>query len=139
MAQKWTSAQVENYLRSTLSKSGFDLTPPRENGETGADIIARKGERALFFEAIGYKQSPPARSKDFYEVFFRAISRLRKGATECIIALPVQFGVGLHQRASQYGVAWQRLGDSFPELSVWLVNVDSASHTEHEWNEWGYK
>ena len=136
MPQKWTSEQVEEYLRSTLSEAGFDLTPPRENGETGADIIAKKGDQSLFFEAIGYKSSPPARSKDFYEVFFRAISRLRKGATKCIIALPAQFGVGMPQRAAQYGIAWERLGNSFPELSIWLVDTNAGSHTEHAWNEW---
>ena len=136
MAQKWTSEQVEKYIRSTLLSDGFNLSAPRANGETGADIIARKDDHALFIEAIGYKSSPPARSKDFYEVFFRAVSRLKDGATKCVIALPAQFGVGMPQRVNQYGVAWQRLGDSFPELSIWLVDTDNDSHTEHAWNEW---
>ena len=136
MAQKWTSAQVEQYLRKILSKDGYSLTPPRGNGETGADIIARKGEQALFIEAIGYKSSPPARSKDFYEVFFRAISRLKNGATKCIIALPSQFEVGMPQRVNQYGLAWERLGDAFPELNIWFVDIEEQTHSEHSWNRW---
>lgn len=136
MAQKWTSEQVESYLRPMLESQGYGLSAPLLSGHTGADIIAKKSGDALFIEAIGYKEDPAARSKDFYEVFFRAVSRIKDGATQCVVALPAQFGVGMQQRVNQYGVAWERLGDSFPELSIWLVDTDGGSHTEHDWNEW---
>ena len=42
-----------------------------------------------YIEVIAYKSSGPARAKDFYEAFFRAISRLDDGATECVIAISI--------------------------------------------------
>lgn len=136
MPQKWTSDQVEDYLRPMLSADGYELSARLLNGQVGADIIARKNGESVYFETIGYKSQGPARSKDFFEVFFRAVSRIKDGATRCVIALPAQFGVGMPQRVRQYGIAWERLGNSFPELSIWLVDTDTGTHTEHEWNAW---
>ena len=97
---------------------------------------ARKPGDALFIEVIGFKDSPPARSKDFFEVFFRVISRLNEGARRLVIALPDGFSRGLHQRASVYGPAWARLGVAFPELEVWLVDHKEPSYRRTTWAEW---
>lgn len=35
-----------------------------------------------------------------------------------------------------YDVAWARIGDAFPELQIWLVDVDEPSYTKTTWNEW---
>lgn len=110
---------VEKALRYFLQDNGYKLEiPERKFGETGVDIIASKDGEKWHIEVIGFKESPPARSKDFYEVFFRAISRLKDGAGHIVIALPDRFRNGLPQRVRQYGIGWQRIGNAFPELEI---------------------
>jgi hypothetical protein len=82
---------VEAALRSCLEAEGYSLSRVRLNGQTGVDILAAKPDEQLFIEVIGFKDSPPPRSRDFYEVFFRAISRLNQGAARVVIALPFSF------------------------------------------------
>ena len=48
-----------------LEKDGYSLSRERRHGETGVDIIARKGTEEIHIEVIGYKSSGPARAKDF--------------------------------------------------------------------------
>ena len=131
-----TSTVTENCVREFLSAAGYQLSPPRRHGETGVDIQASRGTEELFIEVIGFKSSPPARAKDFYEIFFRAVSRLDRGATKCVIVLPARFGVGLPARAIQHGTAWRRIGQAFPELCIWLVDTEACSITKRQWNEW---
>lgn len=137
MAQSISNDDVERCLRACLEAEGYKLSPFRKNGETGVDLIAQKGNKKHYIEVIGFKKSGPARSKDFYEIFFRAVSRLKDGAKSIVIALPERFGNGLNQRASQYGVAWKRIGDAFPELEIWLVNCEQPySYKRTQWNQW---
>ena len=66
---------TEECLRTILLSEGYELNLPLNHGETGVDILAKKeGEEHLHIEVIGYKASGPARAKDFYESFFRAVS-----------------------------------------------------------------
>ena len=127
---------AERALRKCLKGQGYTLTRRRKNGETGVDIVASKKHERVHIEVIGFNDSPPARSKQFYEVFFRAVSRIKDGATRCVIALPERFGRGLHQRAKHYGPAWTRIGDAFPELEIWLVGTDNASYERTTWSQW---
>ena len=127
---------VEAALRQCLTEEGYNLSAMRVNGETGVDILATKGNEKLHIEEIGFKDSPPARSKDFFEVFFRAISRLNQGATQVVIALPERIALGLPLRAAVYGLSWTRLGAAFPELEVWLVNDTHPSIRRATWSEW---
>ena len=131
-----TGEQVEAVVRQSLADTGYMLSPLLRRGETGPDVLARKGLEVLAIECIGFQEVPPLRSKQFYEAFFRAISRLRDGATQCIMALPVRFGRGMNQRARQYGIAWQRLAQSFPELRIWLVNTETGEVERHAWSDW---
>lgn len=130
--------RTEQCLRCCLKIDGFELSIPRaQNGETGVDLIAQKGDKKYFIEVIGFKKWKSIRAKDFFEAFFRAVSRIKDGAKNIIIALPERFGDGLNQRASQYGVAWERLGTAFPELEIWLVHCDQPySYTQTKWNKW---
>jgi hypothetical protein len=136
MAALITSKQVEDILRHNLSTSGYSLSTEKTHGETGTDIIATKEHEEIHIEAIAFKKSPPARAKDFYEIFFRATSRLSKGATKCVIALPARFGMGLHQRALAIGDAWKRIGLAFPELEIWLVDTEGKTHKRTSWTGW---
>ena len=74
---------VEQSLRGALAAEGFTMNPKLGHGETGVDILATRHDEQYHIEVIGYKKSPPARAKDFYESFFRAISRLNQGAVHC--------------------------------------------------------
>ncbi len=128
---------VEHTLRNCLEKDGYKLSPERGYGETGVDIVATKNDEILHIEVIGFKDSPPARTKDFYQAFFQAVSRLKDGARNCVIALPDRFKRGLPQRARQYGIAWRRIGDAFPELEIWLIKCDEpGSYGRRTWTEW---
>ena len=128
--------EAEQCLRDLLEEEGYDLSYPLRNGETGVDIKATKGDDVWHIEVIGYKSSPPARSKDFYEVFFRAVSRLDDDATHCVIAIPEQARAGLPQRVQQYQTAWRRIAKAFPELEIWLVDVESKQYSRSTWGDW---
>ncbi len=130
------SDQVEKTVRRELKKDGFKLSKQLGNGETGCDIVANKKRQRIHIEVISFKSSGPARSRDFFQSFFRAVSRLNDGATLCVIALPSRFGKGLPKRAAGYGVAWRRIGRAFPELAIWLVNVDDNIIERTKWNSW---
>ena len=131
-----TSAATESVLRASLKAEGFRLNKTRVNGETGVDILAIRGAKSIHIEVIAFKSSPPARSKDFQQSFFRAVSRIKDGASRCAIALPLRWKNGLPARATQYGVAWKRIGIAFPELEIWLVDTDSGSYSTSKWNDW---
>lgn len=128
---------VEQTLRDCLVSEGYSLSLQLGSGHTGVDVLASKNDEQLHIEVIGYKDSPPARSKDFFEAFFRVVSRLNDGATRCVLALPEEFQRGLNQRAAHYGVAWTRIGNAFPELEIWLVRCGSTdSYRRTTWSEW---
>lgn len=136
MPSSVTNYQTEECLRTILNIEGYRLSETLPPGGLGCDIIAKKGRKTIHIEVIGFKDQGPSRSLDFYQVFFRAISRIKDGAKHCVIAAPKRFGNGLQQRASQYGEAWERIGHSFPELEIWLVDVDTISYKETSWNSW---
>jgi len=137
MALSVKSEQVESILRKLLPRRGYKLlNKPRTRGETGADIIAQKGDIRVSIECIGFQEVAPLRSKQFYEGFFRAISRLENGTTRCVLALPIRFKNGMNQRAKHYGEAWNRIGNAFLELEIWFVDIEENAYEEHEWNDW---
>ena len=84
------NAEVERCLREILLSERYSLSPQRTYGENDVDIIAERNGKKWHIEVIGYKKSGPARAKDFYEAFFRAVSRLNDGAEHCVIALASQ-------------------------------------------------
>lgn len=127
---------VEDCLRECLRNEGYSLTPKRSHGEKGVDIRASRDGRVLHIEVIGYKRSGPARAKDFYEGFFRALSRLEDGATRCVLALSANAEMGLPARAAQHRTAWIRIGAAFPELEIWLVDTVSKRYTRSTWAKW---
>jgi len=131
-----TSSETERSLRQRLATEGYELSPERAHGQTAVDICARRGKEILCIEVIAFKSSPPARAKDFYESFFRAISRLDTGATRCVIALPSRFAAGLPARARQHGRAWARIGEAFPELEIWLVDTETGTYAVSKWSDW---
>ena len=89
MPSKISNRETEGILRRLLESEGFrPLNAPRKNGETGCDMIMQKGKKEFHIEIIGYKSAGSARAKDFFEVFFRAVSRIKDGARHCVIALP---------------------------------------------------
>jgi hypothetical protein len=131
-----SNSDTENALRNFLESDKFSLSPPKNYGQTGVDIFATRGEDQYHIEVIGYKSSGPARAKDFYESFFRAISRIKDGAVHCVIAMPKRAERGLPVRARRYGIAWERIGEAFPELEIWLVDADGRSYERTSWTRW---
>jgi|SRR3989344_273679 len=124
-------------LRIALVAGGFSLkNDERGHGETGVDIEATKGDETFHIEVIGFKKHPPQRSREFFEAFFRAISRLNQGATHCVLALPERFKYGLPMRARQYSIAWKRIGGAFPELEIWLVDTRKDTFEVTGWSDW---
>lgn len=137
MALSVKGKQVESILRKLLPQRGYKLlNKPRTMGETGADIIAQKNGMKVFIECISFQEVPLVRSKQFYESFFRSISRLKNGATRCVLELPIRFKDGINQRAKHYGEAWKRIGNAFPELELWFVDIKKNVYEEHKWNDW---
>lgn len=131
-----SSDEVEGCLRVCLTDGGYSLTPKRSHGQTGVDLVATKDQERYDIEVIGYKESPPARAKDFYEAFFRAVSRLNDHATHCVIALSARAEAGLPERAARHHIAWLRIADAFPELGIWLVDTSALTYKRTSWREW---
>ncbi len=131
-----SNAKVEKCLRGLLTKEAYSLSQQRAHGQTGVDIIATRNEETIHIETIGYKGRGPSRAKDFYECFFRAVSRLNDGATRCVLALSHLAEVGLPARAKQHKVAWLRIADAFPELEIWLVDTSKRTWRRTTWREW---
>ena len=128
--------EVEDILRDLLKNEGCSLSSRRGYGETGVDIIAMKEGQTWHIECIGYKSSGSARAKDFYESFFRIVSRLNDGAQHLVIALAKRAETGLPARVNQHKVAWKRIALAFPELEIWLVDTDNRSYSRTTWAEW---
>jgi len=127
---------VEKCLRELLKQEGYSLSPRRVLGQTGVDILATRPGDSYHIEVIGFKSSPSARAYDFYQIFFRAISRLNEGAKRCVIALPKRMGDGLPARAEQHHIAWLRIAQAFPELEVWLIDTEKRSYKRTQWRDW---
>jgi hypothetical protein len=130
------SSQIEEVLREVLAAEGYSVSPQRGHGETGVDILAEKGQTRYYIEAISHKSSPPARSKDFFEAFFRAVSRLDDGAEHCVVAVSHLTARGLPDRARQYRIACRRISEAFPELAIWTVNTETRSVARTTWLHW---
>ena len=64
-----TNLEAETILRNLLLNEEFNLSPFRQPGELGVDILAQKGSTVLHIECIGCKKSKPARSRDFFEAY----------------------------------------------------------------------
>lgn len=136
MAKLVEAKQVEQVIRNYLERKGCMLSYPKKSGETGVDIIATRGDSTWLVEVIGFQSHPPTRSREFYEAFFRVISR-DKGNPDDILAigLPKRFKNGIRQRKSQYAVAWPKLGKAFPNLQLWYVDIESGTVEEYPWSD----
>lgn len=51
--------------------------------------------------------------------------------------MPINAKIGLPARASQYAVAWGRIGLAFPELEIWLIDIENRIIEKSTWAEWG--
>ena len=135
MAKLVEAGDVEQVIRGHLEGKGYILSPPKKRGQTGADIIAKHGRSTCFVEVIGFQSHPPTRSREFYEAFFRAISRDRDNLDDVLaLGLPRRFKDGMRQRKQQYPVAWEKLGKAFPNLRLWYVDVEQNTIEEYPWS-----
>lgn len=63
MAKSVEARDVDQVIRRYLESKGYELSSPKERGETGPDIVARHGKSTLFVEVIGFQEVPPIRSR----------------------------------------------------------------------------
>jgi hypothetical protein len=132
-----TNIETENCLRELLKKEGYKLSSKRGLGKLGSDIKATKNSEAWHIEVIGSQEQGLERVKDFYEAFFQVISRLNnKDCKHCIIAMPERVRKSLPIRAKIYKVAWERIAKAFPELEIWLVDVENKKYQRTSWIYW---
>lgn len=136
MAKLIAAKEVEQVIRRHLERNGCTLSPPKKRGQTGTDITARYGKSTWFVEVIGFQSHPPTRSREFYEAFFRVISRDRDNPDDIlVIGLPKRFKDGMRQRKQQYPVAWGKLGKAFPNLRLWYVDTEQIALEEYPWSD----
>lgn len=135
MAKLVEAEAVEQVIRRYLEGKGCTLSPPKKRGQTGPDILAKGGKFTYFVEVIGFQEHPPTRSREFFEAFFRVISRDRKNASNDILVLgiPKRFKDGMKQRKQQYRVAWGKLAKAFPNLWVWYVDTEQKTVEKYTW------
>jgi hypothetical protein len=136
MAKLIEAKQVDQVIRRYLQEKGCMLSYPKKSGETGVDITATCGKSTWLIEVIGFQSHPPTRSREFYEAFFRVISR-DKGNPDDVLAigLPKRFKDGMRQRKKQYAGAWLKLGRAFPTLRLWYVDTENSKVEEYPWSD----
>ncbi|MDH5363646.1 MAG: hypothetical protein OEW82_00555 [Dehalococcoidia bacterium] len=135
MAKLVEARDVEQVIRRYLEGKGCTLSPRKKRGQTGADITARYDKSTWFVEVIGFQSHPPIRSREFYEAFFRVVSRDRGNPDDTlIVGLPKRFRDGMRQRKQQYPVAWEKLGKAFPNLRLWYVDTEQNTLEEYPWS-----
>ena len=134
MAKSVEARDVDQVIRRYLESKGYELSSPKERGETGPDIVARHGKSTLFVEVIGFQEVPPIRSREFYEAFFRTISRDRNNPDDILVlGLPKRFKNGMKRRVAQYTAAWEKLGKAFPNLRIWYADTEQNTVEEYPW------
>jgi hypothetical protein len=131
-----SDSEIERCLRGLLKEEGFSLSLKRAHGQTGVDLLASKKGEVYHIEIIAYKRAGSARAKDFFEAFFRVVSRLDDGAKHCVLALSRRTEIGLPARANQHRVAWRRIRKTFPELEIWLVDTEKCTYRRTTWGQW---
>ncbi len=115
---------VEEIVRRKLDSQGYKMNHHREEVGIQPDIIAEKDNTILYVEVAGYKTSPRAASRDFYEVFFRAFAQLEQiDSDNIVIALPIQYLHDMKKRIESMKNGWVRLCIGFPEISVYFVDI----------------
>jgi hypothetical protein len=77
MAKLVEAKVVEQVIRRYLEGKSCALSPPKKRGQTGPDIVARRGKSTWFVGVIRSQEVPWIRSREFYEAFFPVISRDR--------------------------------------------------------------
>jgi len=134
MAKSVEARRVGQVIRRYLRGKGYTLSQPKKHGQTGVDITATRGESTLFMEVIGFQDHPPTRSREFYECFFRVISRDGGNPSDVLaMGLPRWFKDGMRQRKRNYSVAWEKLGRAFPNLKIWYVDTEQNVIEEFPW------
>ena len=129
--------ETENCLRELLKEEGYKLSAKSGLGKLGPDIKVTKDNEVFYIEIIGSETSRLESVKDFYEAFFQAVSRLNnKDCQHCIIAMPESSRKSLPIRAKIYKVAWERIAKVFPELEIWLVDIENKKYQRTPWIYW---
>ncbi len=98
-----SDSEIERCLRGLLEEEEFSLSPKRAHGQIGVDLLASKKGEVYHIETIAYKHAGSARAKDFFEAFFRVLSRLDDGAKHCVLALSRRTEIGLPALANGIG------------------------------------
>jgi hypothetical protein len=132
-----TKIETGDCLRELLEKEGYKLSSKKGLGKLGPDIKATRDDKTWYIEVIGFEGSGIERVNDFYQAFFRAVSRLNnKDCRHIIIAIPEKSRKILPKRAKIYKVAWKRIGEIFPELEIWLVDTIDKKYQRTSWLYW---
>jgi hypothetical protein len=137
MPELITKIEIENFLRELLKSKGYKLSSKKGLGKLGPDIKATRGKKDWYIEIIGFDQSGPERVEEFYNAFFRSVSRLNnRDCKHIVIAMPEESRKSLPIRAKIYEVAWKRIAKVFPELEIWLVDIVNQKYQKTSWIYW---
>jgi hypothetical protein len=129
--------EVENCLKELLIEEGYRLGIKKGLGKLGSDIKASRDSENWYIEVIAYEESGIERVQDFFQAFFQVVSRLNnKDCKHCIIAMPESSRKLLPIRAKIYKIAWERIAQVFPELEIWLVDVENKKYQKTPWIYW---
>jgi hypothetical protein len=137
MSTDITKTEIMNCLEELLKNEGYQLRSKIGLFTLGPDIKASKDSENWYIEVLASGESRRGMVEDFYNVFFRAVSRLNnEDCQHCIIAVPENLRKYLYIRARIYRVAWERIADVFPELEIWVVDSESNKYQKTSWNYW---
>ncbi|OPL17547.1 MAG: hypothetical protein AVO38_00775 [delta proteobacterium ML8_D] len=132
---KVTKIEIENCLRELLREEGYTLDNRDFLSKLSSDIKATKDNESWYIEVLGYGTSGRKRVEDFYRAFFQSVSRLNnEDCGHIVIAMAESSRKILHIRAKVYEIAWERIAKVFPELEIWLVDVERKKYQRTSWD-----
>ena len=137
MSTSKTNSEMENVLRDLLKDEGYKLTKRTGLEKLSSDIKVSLDDGGLYIEIIENEEPGVKKNIDFYQAFFKALSRLNnKNCKHIIIAMLESSRKNLPIRAKIHKVAWKRIAEAFTELEIWLVDTVNKKYQKTSWIYW---
>ena len=122
--------ETERVLETSLRKNGFEIERWKERHERETHLMAFTTRRLILIDVIPCRRSQQERTLDFCEGACRCVSRMYRGATGYVLAMPEQFSTAMVGDDQFHEIAWRNLQWGIPELSLWLVDCTAGSYRE---------
>jgi hypothetical protein len=136
-----TTRDAQETLEAWFRTAGHQVLANNARGDRpGPDYVVQVGERRVAVEVIGHKHNGVSRTNDFRSAFFQLLTRLDDPAGtpgRLALAMPIVHVRGSRDRRTGMNAAWERIGEAFPELEVWYLDMRKRDVYPVTWADYG--